>query len=129
MLLIMAVVSISFSGSISTKSPTATGLVLVISSSFITPFILAFQNLPDSSLTMYQLPVDLYTVPFIAANFLNQYEIHCGCQGYLLNTVNFNITSRRSKPKATSKKGRNFSSYRLYCVISMGDVSSSLIWS
>src|SRR5262245_529437 len=57
--------SFSFSISISTSSPTETGLVEVMSSILKTPFMRAFQNLPVSSFTVYQLPVDLYTRPFM----------------------------------------------------------------
>ena len=60
-----AVFCASDSISKSTQSPTATGLVLVISSSFSTPLVLAFQLLPEGSRSIYQLPVDLYTSPFI----------------------------------------------------------------
>ena len=39
--------------------PTAIGFVEVISSSLKTPFMRAFHTLPQSSFTLYQLPVDL----------------------------------------------------------------------
>src|SRR5215204_446612 len=73
----VAVLSSSFSISISTSSPTASGLVEVISSILNTPLIRALKLFPSFVLTMYQLPVDLYTSPrmdLLATNFTNCHE-------------------------------------------------------
>src|SRR4029079_14134095 len=66
--------SVSGSGSISTRSPTATGLVDVIPSILKMPRIRAARNSPVSAFTAYQLPVDLYTVPSISGEFSEKGE-------------------------------------------------------
>src|SRR5438477_1572177 len=65
----MAVCSSPFSASISTSSPTAMGFVDVMPSSLRMPLSRAFHTSPPAIFTTYQLPVDLYTFPFILWEF------------------------------------------------------------
>ena len=62
----------SSSFSIFTTSPTAKGFVDVKPSILNFPFMRALYTLPDSFFTMYQLPVDLYTVA-IMDSFYERY--------------------------------------------------------
>src|SRR5687768_9264894 len=61
----VTVCSPSFSISISTSSPTATGLVEVMLSILKMPLMRAWNARPSRSFTIYQLPVDLYTIAFM----------------------------------------------------------------
>src|SRR4029077_20116505 len=55
-----------------TQSPTAMGLVDVIPSILKIPLIRAMQKFPDSVFTVYQLPVDLYTLARMLWKFSEQ---------------------------------------------------------
>src|SRR5450432_554706 len=71
----VTVFSSSFSISISTSSPTDTGLVEVIASSILNmPFMRALYTCPSIVLVTYQLPVDLYTKALIGQQ---NYGVSC----------------------------------------------------
>src|SRR5262245_46852967 len=83
MAVIIAVLPSASSGTISTISPTAMGLVEVISSSSLKiPFMRDWYCPPSGVFTRYQLPVDLYTVPFNSDHLLlrtQRYDKMGGC--------------------------------------------------